>query len=100
MLLQYSDTKLYNQLRFFKYLFDREKAIKAANGTSSAGTSPFLTALICRLTHVPFTEEVLAVVGSQSTLLNNLSDVVEKYLMQCGRRWVDLEQIFSVLKIA
>ncbi|KAH6916400.1 DNA polymerase alpha catalytic subunit [Coprinopsis sp. MPI-PUGE-AT-0042] len=62
-------------------LFDREKAIKAANGTSSA-------------------EEVLAVVGSQSTLLNNLNDVVEKYLLQCGRRWVDLEHIFSVLKNA
>ncbi|KAH6889074.1 DNA polymerase alpha catalytic subunit [Coprinopsis sp. MPI-PUGE-AT-0042] len=78
---EYSDTKLYNQLRYFKYLFDREKAIKAANGTSSA-------------------EEVLAVVGSQSTLLNNLNDVVGKYLLQCGRRWVDLEHIFSVLKNA
>ncbi|KAG2011412.1 DNA polymerase alpha catalytic subunit [Coprinopsis cinerea AmutBmut pab1-1] len=78
---EYSDTKLYNQLRYYKYLFDREKALKAARGTGSE-------------------EEVLAVVGSQATLLNNLSDVVEKYLNQCGRRWVDLNSIFSVLKLA
>jgi DNA polymerase alpha subunit A len=86
-------------LRYFKYLFDREKAIKAANGTSSAGALLSESAILHLLTAIQPVEEVLAVVGSQSNLLNNLNDVVEKYLLQCGRRWVDLEHIFSVLKI-
>ncbi|TFK23220.1 DNA polymerase alpha catalytic subunit [Coprinopsis marcescibilis] len=77
---EYSDTKLYNQLRYYKYLFDKEKAINASKNS-------------------PTQEEVLAVVGTQSQLLSNLNDLVEKYLQQCGRRWVDLNSIFSVLKL-
>jgi len=77
---EYSDTMLYNQLRYYKYLFDREKAIKVSTGMFHA-------------------EEVLAVVGQQATMLGALSDIAEKYLRQCGRRWIDLTSVFSVLKL-
>lgn len=31
-MIQFSDAELYNQLRYFAYLFDVEKAAKAATG--------------------------------------------------------------------
>ncbi|KAJ2926264.1 hypothetical protein H1R20_g10824, partial [Candolleomyces eurysporus] len=77
---EYSDTQLYNQLRYFKYLFDGEKAMKGAKGSSSE-------------------EEVIAVVGKNASHLKTLSECAEKHLEHCGRRWVDLQAIFSVLKL-
>ena len=32
--IQYSDASLYNQLRYYSFLFNAEKAVKAAVGTS------------------------------------------------------------------
>lgn len=34
---QYGDVELYNQLRFFSFLFDAEKALKASQGRTSSG---------------------------------------------------------------
>ncbi|KAF9006961.1 hypothetical protein BDQ17DRAFT_1351161 [Cyathus striatus] len=77
---EYSDTDLYNQLRYFAYLFDGEKAIKSAKGSTQIDT-------------------ITSIVGHNRTLLNTLGECVEDYLGRCGRRWVDLGAIFSVMKL-
>ncbi|PCH44462.1 hypothetical protein WOLCODRAFT_105176 [Wolfiporia cocos MD-104 SS10] len=76
---EYSDAQLYTQLRFYSSLFSADKALKAATGS--------------RL------EEVRALVQSQAEFLQAMSETVEKYLDQCGRRWVDLTGLFSFMKV-
>ncbi|KAF8064215.1 DNA polymerase family B-domain-containing protein [Lyophyllum atratum] len=79
---EYSDLELYNQLRYFSSLFDGERVLKASKGRSAAE------------------EDVLkALVQLNANCLQALGDCVDKYLEQCGRRWVDLSGIFSSIKI-
>ncbi|PPQ65503.1 hypothetical protein CVT24_010799 [Panaeolus cyanescens] len=75
---EYSDTELYNQLRYFVSLFDAAKALKSTSTNQ---------------------ERISAIVGRNLVLLNSLTDTVEKYLNNCGRRWIDLAPIFAKLKI-
>ena len=42
---------------------------------------------------------VMAIALKNQVLLENLTQCVEKYLNSCGRRWVDLEAIFSTMKV-
>ncbi|KAK0238467.1 hypothetical protein EDD85DRAFT_904879 [Armillaria nabsnona] len=77
---EYSDAQLYDQLRYFSSLFDGERTVKAATGTSAE-------------------EEVSVLVSQQAVLLRTLSSVVDKYLDQCGRRWVEMGTLFSMMKI-
>ncbi|KAI0796194.1 hypothetical protein C8Q75DRAFT_863184 [Abortiporus biennis] len=77
---EYSDALLYNQLRYFSYLFDVEKALKAAAGPQK-------------------TEDIKALAKVQAVFLQTMTASVEKYLNQCGRRWVELGQLFSFMKI-
>ncbi|KAI0077749.1 DNA polymerase alpha catalytic subunit [Panus rudis PR-1116 ss-1] len=77
---EYSDAQLYNQLKYFSYLFNAETAKKAAAGPR-------------RL------DEVKALVDVQAEFLVVMTDTVERYLDQCGRRWVELGQLFSFMKI-
>lgn len=44
-----------------------------------------------------FSDELRALVTQNHALLQTLSSCVEKYLDNCGRRWVDLGTIFSRL---
>ncbi|KAF8202326.1 hypothetical protein BJ912DRAFT_944501 [Pholiota molesta] len=76
----YSDTQLYNQLRYFIHLFDAQKAIEATKAIERK-------------------EAVIAIAGKNETLLKNLTECVEKHLNNCGRRWIDLQAIFSLMKI-
>ncbi|KIM44768.1 hypothetical protein M413DRAFT_442728 [Hebeloma cylindrosporum] len=77
---EYTDTQLYNQLRFFASLFDTQKALDA--------------------TRTPEQHDAVSVVISKNqVLLRNLGDCVEKHLVNCGRRWVDLASIFSQVKV-
>ncbi|KAF8966275.1 DNA polymerase alpha catalytic subunit [Flammula alnicola] len=76
---EYSDTQLYNQLRYFVSLFDVQKAL--------ATSRPERQSL------------VTAITGKNQQLLGNLTECVEKYLNNCGRRWVDLGAIFSQMKV-
>ncbi|KII85843.1 hypothetical protein PLICRDRAFT_298164 [Plicaturopsis crispa FD-325 SS-3] len=76
---EYSDAELYNQLRYFAYLFDAEKAKKNAKK-----------------------EDIGAVDGAvmnNAAFLQSMTDTVEKYLDQCGRRWVELSGLFSFMKV-
>ncbi|KAL0579487.1 DNA-directed DNA polymerase alpha catalytic subunit pol1 [Marasmius crinis-equi] len=77
---EYSDEKLYNQLRYFSYLFDGQRAIKNAVGSDSL-------------------EAVTALANAHSGFLSAMSGSVEKYLEQCGRRWVELSSLFSFMKV-
>lgn len=49
----------------------------------------------------PSTEAVIgAVLNNQNgKLLHDMGRTVEKYLSQCGRRWVELGSLFSFMKI-
>ncbi|KAF5362489.1 hypothetical protein D9756_002711 [Leucocoprinus leucothites] len=72
---EYTDKQVYNQLRYYSYLFDGEKAIKAAK------------------------DAVIAVVGKNSAALERLSSCVDKHLNMSGHRWVDLKGLFSFMRL-
>jgi len=72
---EYSDAMLYNQLRYFLYLFDIEKA-RASNP-----------------------DEILTLAANHGDFLQRMRQTVEKYLDQNGRRWVDMSSLFSFMKL-
>ncbi|KAI0255725.1 DNA polymerase alpha catalytic subunit [Lactifluus subvellereus] len=72
---EYSDAMLYNQLRYFLYLFDIEKA---------RATNP---------------DEMLALAANHGDFLQRMRQTVEKYLEHNGRRWVDMGSLFSFMKL-
>ncbi|CCM02599.1 uncharacterized protein FIBRA_04702 [Fibroporia radiculosa] len=76
---EYSDAQLYTQLRYYSSLFDGKKALDAATGARK--------------------EELSALVNVQAEFLHAMSATVDKYLDQCGRRWVNLTQLFSFMKL-
>jgi len=77
---EYSDVELYNQLRFFDMLFDKDKAEKAATGTAHF-------------------EEVRVLGKTNLGFLGEMRGTVNKYIDKCGRRWVDLGALFSTMKM-
>ena len=81
-LLQYSDSQIYNQLRHYAHVFDVQKAIDApATGRKVK-------------------EELEGIQATQAYLLEAAKSTVDKYLDQCGRRWVNLETLFSFMKVS
>jgi len=76
MSFEYDDTKLYNQLLFYSSLFDREKILTKAKGQSKY-------------------DHVEALVGQNQDVLDMLHRTTEKFLDECGRRWVDLKELFT-----
>lgn len=68
---EYSAKSLYNQLLYYKTLFDLAKA-KSGNDDNI---------------------QALAVMNEER--FETLVGVVEKYLKKCGRRWVSMDSIFS-----
>ncbi|KAL0953645.1 hypothetical protein HGRIS_004849 [Hohenbuehelia grisea] len=77
---EYSDAQLYNQLRYYAFLFDAEKAVKAAPAHSSI-------------------EEIRILGAKNADFLEMMAGTVIKYLDHCGRRWVDLSNIFSFMSM-
>ncbi|KAH9849847.1 hypothetical protein C2E23DRAFT_887828 [Lenzites betulinus] len=69
---EYSDAQLYNQLRYYLSVFDN-------TDKSSAKPEPL--------------------VHGQDELLLAMTDAVEKYMDQCGRRWVQMSALFSFMKL-
>jgi len=78
---EYTDGMLYDQLLMYASLFDTAKALSAAE--QHAGKN-----------------EVLEIISSNQELMHQLHSVVDKYLNKCGRRWVDLSDIFSFARLA
>ncbi|KAI0285993.1 DNA polymerase alpha catalytic subunit [Russula aff. rugulosa BPL654] len=72
---EYSDSMLYNQLRYFLYLFDIEKG-RASNP-----------------------DEMLNLAANHGDFLQRMRQTVEKYLEFNGRRWVDMDGLFSFMKL-
>lgn len=98
---QFSDAEMYNQLRYFAYLFDVEKAAKAATGQRRGEYSPVatITLLTSSADHLRDVEDILALGTLQADFLQRMSGAVEKYLDKNGRRWVDMGSLFSFMKI-
>lgn len=46
-----------------------------------------------------FLDEVIALVVQQKEFLQAMADTVNRYLDQCGRRWVNLDSLFSFMNI-
>ena len=51
-LLQYSDTQLYNQLRYYAYLFDGEAALRCSRGAKHEGLPIYPVKHILVLTRI------------------------------------------------
>lgn len=96
--IEYSDASLYNQLRYYHFLFNAEKAVKAAMGTSKLGTNWHNSTRGPTDVKRPI-DEVTAVTFANGEFLRILTDTVERYMDQCGRRWVELSSIFSFMKM-
>jgi len=78
---EYTDGMLYDQLLMYASLFDIPKALSAVEQHAKK-------------------DEILEVISSNQELMHQLHSVVDKYLNKCGRRWVDLGDIFSFARLA
>ncbi|KIK69524.1 hypothetical protein GYMLUDRAFT_151355 [Collybiopsis luxurians FD-317 M1] len=77
---EYSDENMYNQLRYYAYLFDGQRAIKNAAGTAEL-------------------ESVDALAARHSELMRLMSLCAKKYLDEYAWRWVDLKNLFGNMKL-
>ncbi|KAF7370942.1 DNA polymerase [Mycena sanguinolenta] len=80
VVFEYSDARLYNQLRYYASLFNPEKAAKAIIGSTN-------------------TDTVSAAIANNLSLLQAMGACVERHLDQSARRWVELSTIFSWMKV-
>ncbi|KDQ50145.1 hypothetical protein JAAARDRAFT_74363 [Jaapia argillacea MUCL 33604] len=95
----YSDSQLYNQLRFYSSLFNQPRILKLAKGSTSFGQYSYSCIRVIALMAETHLDAVNAIVATQGDLLAALEGTVEKYLDQCGRRWVELGGLFSFMKL-
>jgi DNA Polymerase alpha zinc finger len=58
----------------------------------------FVMTRVC-LKNVLSSDEVVALVDVNKAFLWAMTTTVEKYLNNCGRRWVELDGLFSFMKI-
>ncbi|WVR04263.1 hypothetical protein IAU60_001263 [Kwoniella sp. DSM 27419] len=77
--LEYPDSKLYNQLLYFRSLFDGEKAISTTRGSARF-------------------DEVRALVLPNTALFNQLVATADRYLDKNGRRYVDMKGLFGFME--
>ncbi|KAJ3888202.1 DNA polymerase family B-domain-containing protein [Lentinula edodes] len=80
VVFEYSDEKMYTQLRYYSYLVDGERAVKNAAGTAEL-------------------ESIGALAVRHSELLRHLSICARKYLDEYAWRWVDLGHLFGTMKL-
>ncbi|KAF8196860.1 DNA polymerase family B-domain-containing protein [Mycena galopus ATCC 62051] len=80
IVFEYSDARLYNQLRYYSSLFNAEKAAKAVIGSTN-------------------TDAVSAAIANNLSFLQTMGACVERYLDQSARRWVELSAIFSFMNV-
>jgi len=77
---EYSDIQLYNQLRYYAYLFDGEAALRCSRGAEHE-------------------EKVKALAGIHAEFLSTLNHTVQRFLDENARRWVNMQSLFSFMKI-
>jgi len=78
--VEYSDTQLYTQLLYYSRLFDENRATQGVTDISKQ-------------------EEITTIMKKNTVFLDTMSRTVEKYLNQCGRRWVSLRSLFSFMQV-
>lgn len=89
---RYTDKQLYNQLLYFESLFDIEKNKKQQikplyfPGDSHIPTDPLTVS------------EIAALSEQNRELLDINKSIIEKYLSNCGRRYVDMGNIFDFME--
>ena len=98
-LSQYSDAQLYNQLRYYMSLFDVVKAYDIASGKLKRGTCSPRCAFDSSMIAHTATLDLHALMLVQGQTCTHLQSVVEKYLDQSGRRWVQMSTLFSFMKM-
>ncbi|KAF9069049.1 DNA polymerase alpha catalytic subunit [Rhodocollybia butyracea] len=77
---EYSDEKMYTQLRYYAYLFDGARAVKNAAGTAEL-------------------ESIEALAARHSELMRQMSSCAKKYLDEYAWRWVDMNNLFGTLRL-
>lgn len=94
MRYKYSDRALYNQLLYFQSIFDVDKAKKNQLRSiydvfdqKNESEAPKIVA-----------GQVDALAEQNRELFNGCQEVVQKYLAECGRRYVDMGSIFDFMK--
>jgi DNA polymerase alpha subunit A len=94
---QYTDSQLYNQLLYYAYLFDMEKAITATRGTARAGLSSGNTSdSNRRLTDA--TEEAQALALHNKSAFEQIHGMINGYLDRCARRYIDMKSLFGFME--
>lgn len=86
---QYSDKQLYNQLLYFESLFDVDKNKKELVKPLYRSDHPDAPDI-----KIP-TTQLLALGEQNRELFQVMSSVVQKYLANCARRYVDMGSIFD-----
>ena len=94
---QYNDSQLYTQLLFYSSLFDSQKLLGSTKGSSRQGMTILPNHTVSA--HLMFPEHITALVGKNIDTLTVLADTVERHLDECGRRWVDLKDLFGFMSI-
>lgn len=91
MSFEYSDLKMYNQLLYYDSLFDVDKAkkraevqIKQVKQENGADDGSILSP-----------QEIVALAEQNRLRFEVPRKVVEKYLVRCGRRYVDMHSLFN-----
>lgn len=79
-LSQYTDAMLYNQLLYYRSIFDSSKALESAKSLSGSRA-----------------EELQAIALRNQPLYQEILSMLEAYLDKCGRRYVDLGGLFSFM---
>jgi len=96
MSYEYTDKMLYNQLLYFRSLFDVDKARAKAKGADKGlfpVHSPFGSLFDKILTDGTDTISTLAIQNQQRFAV--VGGCVAKYLDKCGRQWVSMQNIFG-----
>ncbi|OXH31047.1 DNA polymerase alpha subunit A [Cryptococcus neoformans] len=79
MRLEYTDAKLYNQLLYYRSLFDVEKILNAVRGSQRF-------------------DEIRPLTTANQQVLSKLVAVTDTYLDKNGRRYVDLKGLFGFME--
>lgn len=95
MSYEYSDLKMYHQLLYYDSLFDVDKAKKRAEVTPVKVKSESQAEGELEDASKLSSHEIIALAEQNRLRFDVPRKVVEKYLSRCGRRYVDMHNIFT-----
>lgn len=91
---------LYTQLLYFASLFDEHRIITASESSARKGSlmSTF-SSIHPYQSHHDYSDEVIRTMEANLTLLNLLGATMSKHMERCGRRYVNLSNLFSFMAL-